>query len=409
MPDRPSTSPRLLVARFAAHLAHLLNGERDIVVLNPFALHQTVIGTLGSAAYSALVGARLAGPERNHEEIAWKYLDTVLDRRLSLARANHMHKGHELFLALCRRGTAAQWTRAELLRGANPAADGGSDPPSDFGSVAARLEQVDRAIGPGNPAHHTREQFGPLNLIVAGGFAEVAEELSVWKSVACAPPKLRTLKKCAEFDAFCSLVIKAVEAANAPFGAFLTVGLSPYEWRDELSHNTVKALGRFLGRVRGLLGEKAGGRGDLETWGRAWQDCPVPGFASADALWNSALGRALRLPVAPLLIPWDEIDESIVQDGEMQKDAGFDEQLAATRAAGIIDDYEMWVYRKIRAGASIADLEDVPETLARFGSEPIDLAAYVEELTERVLAWARGHLHGGRLHPDSDDTADDPE
>jgi hypothetical protein len=93
----------------------------------------------------------------------------------------------------------------------------------------------------------------------------------------------------------------------------------------------------------------------------------------------------------------------------MQDDASFDEQLAAARAAGIIEDYDVWLFRRIREGASIADLEDAPETLARFGSGPIDLAAYVAELAERALAWARGHLNGGRLHPDNDDTADDPE
>jgi hypothetical protein len=349
----------------------------------------------------------MAGPERGKEEIAEKYLDTVLDRRLMLARANHRHKGHELLVALCRRGFEAQWLRAELLRGKPAPAVAETKPPSDFGSVAARLDKVDKSITPGNPAVGTRERFGPLDLVAGGGHAEIAEELSVWKAITCAPLKLRKLAKGAEFNAFCSLLIKAVEAANAPFGALLTVGLSPYDWAEEISHNTVKVLGRFLARVRALLGEEATGRGDLETWRRAWQECPVPGFASADALWNSALGRAVRLPVVPHLTEWEELDESIIQDGEMLEEESFEDQLAAARAAGVIDDYHVWLYREVQAGASIAELDGRPETRAKFGDEPVDLAAYVEALTGRVLAWARRQLDGKGLHPDNDDEPDE--
>jgi hypothetical protein len=391
---RNGPSPCQLVSKFAARIAHLLNTGSDVVALNRFGLEQAVTKALCTTTYARLVGAGLVGPERDKEEIARKYIETVLERRLMLARNHGWHKGHELLLALCRRGVDAHWEQADLFRGNTKLPATGQQAPSSFDSVAARLAEIDKSVSPSNPATNTRERLGPLNLAAGGACAEVAEELSVWAAIACAPARLRKLPEGAPFDAFCSVVIKAVEAANAPFGALLTVGLSPYDWLGEISHNTVKALSRFLSRVRELSGEDTSGRGDLETWRRAWRDRRVPGFASADALWNSALGRAVRLPVVPQFLDWDEVDEGILQDGDMLEPASFEDQLAAARAAGVIEAYDVWLYREIRNGRTIAELERRPETLARIGSE--SLADYIEALTERLLAWARARIDPSR-------------
>ena len=395
-------SPLSLVTDFAAHLAFLLNTGNGQTELNFFSLQTTLLRTLTNPSNRRLIGAGLFDKCKEPEEVAQRYFDAVVDRRLMLARANHTHKGHEFYLALCRRGIASGWSGAELTR--NNARPGTAhDAPCDFASVAARLGKVDKSITVGNPAAKTREAAGPLNVVAAAGHAEVAEELSVWKAICCSPLKQRILQLGPPFDAFCSIVIKVVEAANAPFGTILSLGLSPYDWGDELSTNTAKKLGSFLTDVRRETPGTSSGRGDLDTWRNVWLRRQVPGYTSADDLWRSELGRAIRFPVAYEVVPLDEVHTNIIRDGEVMDSVNFQAQLAEARTQGVLDDFDMWLYGQLHEGASLAELKERPEAITRFGSAMTDLGDYVEGLTGRVLEWARQHLDlPDDGHPDND-------
>src|SRR5262249_48665083 len=149
-------------------------------------------------------------------EAAEMYFERVLNRRLHLARSNHTHQGHLVFEALCRRGDAPGWAEARLARLSQaPAAAEPRALPKLVAGVADRLALLLPRRGdlsPGNPAQSTREEHGPLYLIVPSGGFEIAEEMSIWDAIVCAPAVLRPLPDPgAAFDAFCSRIIQAVE------------------------------------------------------------------------------------------------------------------------------------------------------------------------------------------------------
>ena len=69
-------------------------------------------------------------------------------------------------------------------------------------------------------------------------------------SLSSGPFKLGKLSPGEPFNAFCSLVIKAVENANERYGAILRLGLSPLDWGDDLTVNTAKHVSAFLSAAR---------------------------------------------------------------------------------------------------------------------------------------------------------------
>ena len=385
-------SNRLLVAKFAAHLAYLLNDGQDCVEINAFALFHKLNQTLSQAGEDqansylyGLVGFGSLPGDFEPEELAQKYFDFVLKRPLRLARSNPFHKGHELFEALCRRGLAAGWADAELVRSLDQTADlpEAGHFPTDFPGVLERLNEIDGHISKGNPAHTTRAQQGPIFLKAGSAAAEVPEELSVWGGIWCAPAKLVKLSQGRAFDAFCSLVIKAVEAANAPYGAFLRAGLSPFDWSEELSTNTVKAIAAFRREIDG--------QHDLETWRAVWQRRKVPGFASADIFWASDVGRALRNRAVVQRV---ELDDNMPDpgsfDGELLTEEEFKRCIKARLEDRTLNDFDAWFLNRLAEGAAIGDLAEAPETVERFGGRPSgrELEGYVNDLYERMLTAA---------------------
>jgi hypothetical protein len=415
MSERAAIQPtnRDLIAIFAAHLARLLNtspqdsGRQDeIVQINAFRLDTQLERSLAGTEERTKIPNRLLGygvvaADRTPQEVARLWLTTVLDRRLRLARAEHRHTGHELFLVLCRRGAAVGWGDADLARKASGTAGGEALAPDGFPSVAERLSRVDPSVSQGNPATTTRAKAGPLWLTAGGAptsdrnehaAAEVPEELSVWQAITCAPLKLTRLAEGPEFNAFCSVMIKAVEAANAPYGAYITIGLSPYDWADEIGVNTAKKLSTFLKAVRDLGPETAeiGYRGDLAAWQQAWAERPVPGFETADELWHSELGRALRFPrVAQRADELDEADHAteLPADVEFQEGAEFVARLAACRVAGVIDEQDQWLLGQLYEGVDLNDLAAAPQLRGRLRGKS-GLKDYVKTLEHRLVAFA---------------------
>lgn len=406
-------SNRLLVQKFAAHLAHLLNEGEDVVEVSLFALYQRLLrtlagaesGTTGARYRDGLTGFALVGADGTPDEVAQKYFDCVLDRPLHLARDKEVHMGHALFLALCRRGLDPLWEGAGLVRHSASPPEKPQPVPPDFGEVDERLGRLEATVSKGNPALATREKLGALYLNAGAGTAEVAEELAVWKAVSCGPSRLRKLEKGAPFNRFCSVVIKAVEAANAPYGAILSLGLSPFDWGDVLTVNTAKKVSTFLNAVREDSEGDAEGRGNLADWQRAWRDRKVPGFKTADDFWHSELGRALRHPQVPRRVEQAQIEDASDLEGEVLEAASFGQMVETCLTQGVLDSYDAWFLRQLFEGAAIDELAQAPGTKKRFTGGRSGITGYVTQLRERVLAHARRleAMDGaGDVHPDKE-------
>jgi hypothetical protein len=398
---RAPVSNRGLVLRFAGYVAHLLNdAEIGVVNVRAFAIYKTIMAALearelASAAgrYDALIGRNLLGPGVGADEAAETYFEQVLKRPLCLARDQHMHKGHELFLALCRRGLDDSWRAAELQRGYQTAApEPGCDLAPDVRGVFDRLANLEHGLSNGNPAKSTRVIHGALHLHVAGRTALVAEEMSVWDAICCAPLKLRALERGAEFHAFCSIVIKAVETANAHYGTLLSLGLSPRDWRD-LSLNTAKKTSAFLSKARELARATQRVPQAGEVWREAWLKQQVPGYLCADDFRESELGQALLAPQTAVWVESDVEDVAVPSREENVLDAvSFEHMLALAEASGLVRPCEVRVLvdlylerttlEQIAAGADARDL---------LGAGALASRRAVAEHLRRLVARIRAH------------------
>jgi hypothetical protein len=386
-----SASGRFIVQKFAAHLAHLLNTGDGSVNLDPGELYRKLLRTLsggsegraeGNPYVDTLIALHLLGPDMSADQAAAMYFERVLNRPLYLARRAHHHKGHEVLLALCRRGLDRRWQGAELVRSSTPLPDDNL-----FEEVGARLREMrDRhkgRISPGNPAASTRTEFGPLYLKLSSAGVEVPEELSLWAALCCAPRVLRVLSS-PEFDAFCSLMIKALETANAPYGALVTLRLSPLDWAEELSLNTAKKVSAFLSHARDLAQKAEVTADSEEIWQKVWPSRQIPGFSSARAFRSSPLGRALRMSGA--LSSAAPLDREEKEEGE--EEAKLDKAAIPSMVhryvrQGALDSYDAWLLRQLTKAKTLQQLARSPRTLFKFGRAEIP-ETYVQELLERV-------------------------
>jgi hypothetical protein len=386
-----STSGRFIVQKFAAHLAHLLNTGDGSANLDPGELYRKLLRTLsggsegraeGNPYVDTLIALHLLGPDMTADQAAAVYFERVLNRPLFLARRGHYHRGHELLLALCRRDLDGRWEGVELVRSSTPVPDDNS-----FEEVGARLREVrDRhkgRISSGNPAASTRAEFGPLYLKLSTSGVEVPEELSLWEAVCCAPRVLRVLSS-RDFDGFCSLMIKALETANAPYGALVTLRLSPLDWAEELSLNTAKKVSAFLSDVRDLAQKREVAADAEEVWQEVWPRRQIPGFPSARAFRSSPLGHALRMSAAlssPAPLDREEEDEG---EKEAKLDTGAIPSMVQRYVReGALDSYDAWLLRQLTKDKTLHQLARSPRTLFKFGRAEIP-ESYVQELFERV-------------------------
>lgn len=386
--------------RFAAHIAHVLNDGDEVVPIQGFALFTRLTATLerrdpGSedGPYDGLTGLKLLGPGTTAPEAAIQYVDQVLRRRLQLARAEPLHKGHGLFLALCRRGLDTAWSDAALIRTLAPSATKSGHPPPDLVGVADRLARLPTDISDGNPAKTTNATSGPLYLLVGRVCTPVAEEMSLWDAMTCAPTSLKPLVPGPEFNAFCSVMIKALEAANAGYGTLVSLGLSPRDWQD-LSVNTAKKLSAFLTAARAKGPDPSVfGPGDdrLAYWERAWITRPVPGFSSAVELWESPLGYALRYSRPPVVIGLeDELLISPEPEVSMKEPETFQRMVERAQREGVMTEFDGWFLKKLAAGETIQSLASARETRRNLGNINVSknlIEAYVDDLRNRIDAF----------------------
>ena len=383
-----SRSSRHIVQTLAAMLAHLLNTDRGgRVVIEPFAIYDKISSLLAkpNGAYVRLTGHKQM-VDRTEEEAAHIYFDQVFDRRMFLARDGHTHKAHELLLALCNRGEHESWPRATLARSPFEVVAIGAQPP-DLGVVAKAIKAQPSDISAGNPARSTRSTAGPLRLAMPGATLDVAEELSIWGAVNCAPRQLRRLAAGDDFNAFCSLVIKSVEAANAHYGALVSLGLSPTDWRD-LSINTAKKMSAFLTEVRTLATEAGKETDTIAIWQDVWGRRPVPGYASAEDLWGSELGKAARGQARHWRQPdYDmetaEPDEDD-REGQMLDRLSLGRMIEAAVGGGVINSLDGNVLTQLMNGVSLTGIAETAEVASLLTEKKIKIASYVSDIASRV-------------------------
>jgi hypothetical protein len=386
-----STSGRFIVQKFAAHVAHLLNTGDRAVNLNPGELYRKLLRTLsggsegraeGNPYVDTLVALHLLGPDMSADQAAMAYFERVLNRPLYLARRGHHHKGHEVLLALCRRALDGRWQTAQLVRSSTPVPEGDS-----LEDIGVRLREVlnhhKGRISPGNPAASTRAEFGPLYLKLSSGGVEVAEELSLWEAICCAPRVLRVLSP-PEFDGFCSLMIKVLETANAHYGALVTLRLSPLDWAEELSLNTAKKVSAFLSEVRDVALRRQVAAETVEVWQEVWSLRQIPGFASARAFWSSPVGRTLRLSGA--FSKHSQMDRGEDEEGEGEAEldrSAIPAMVQRYVRQGALDAYDAWLLQQLTKNKTLLQLARSPRTLLKFGRAEIP-EAYIQQLFERV-------------------------
>ena len=190
-----------------------------------------------------------------------------------------------------------------------------------------------------------------------------------------------------DFDELCSLMIKAVETANAPYGALVTLGLSPIDWSEELSVNTAKKVSAFLSDVR-LRAAASGSHPDaIEIWQEVWADRQIPGFASPQAFWSSPLGHAVRLSAPGLRPSISESEDEADFHAEAKVDRrALPEMLKTYARAGLLDWYDVWLLGQLNGKKTLQQLARSPRTLFKFGKAEIP-ESYIDELRERI----RGH------------------
>jgi hypothetical protein len=374
-----------LVERLGGRLAHLLNRGCDVLSLCPEAIDRAILSELSRPDYAeGLVGARLAGLADCPERAGERYFAEVLDAPRHLKGNSQLHKAHELFLALCRRGRDPAWRWAMLERH-NPAPDAPGSGPEDFVVVRERLAALDHAVTPGNPAARTRESAGPLYAVAGGAACEVPEQMSVRGALASGPPRIVKLTDRQDFNRFCSVLIKALETAHERHGRLLSLGLSPFDWPD-ISTNKAKAALTFLNKVREVMDDEHVAAHDIDTWRQVWPSATVPGFADADAFWASAFGSALRQSGVLKAIPFEAYAEVLA--GAEEPDLLAPEDYAAgidAAAARGLAAFDVWLLHQVNAGRTLMELRDAPETARQFGRRLTDdeFRDYIEDLMER--------------------------
>jgi hypothetical protein len=397
-------SRRNIIMRFGARVARLLNSDEGVTKLDDGRLYVDLQEILGgergpqSKVYSRhLAGHALVEHRLSPEEAAQVYTTMVMERPLYLARGNSWHKGHELFVALCRRGVGAGWETATLVRVREDSALRALRVPDGFDAVRARLARFPTELSKGNPAKKTRVSLGPLYLDCASARIELPEELSLWAAITAAPRRLVRLEG-RDWVSFRHLVIRAFEAANTPFAALLSIGLWPPDWEEELSTHQVKQLSAFLAAVRREGGHR------LFAWQRVWDaGRKVAKYESAGALWNSELGKALQAPhLRTVTLDLDLVDTGTGRDSETDKpdERTFAKHLSLCLEGGAIDDLERKLYLQLYEGENAATLEKTEAMQKRLREGQLTMAAYMEDLSARVYAYVRSITE---IHPDEEE------
>jgi hypothetical protein len=345
-------SGRDIVAYFAGHLAHLVNGAdaldgaEDIVVIKPFQLFERVRRLLiSNRRYSeGLVGAWAYPPPDGIEEAADFYFDAVLDRPIAARRGE----------------------------------------PTSADNLAALV--ASRAAGP----RPTAPGGGPL---------------STWKALIGGVSQLKRFKQNSELFELSNRILKCLDAANRPYAETLRLGLCPKEWLvgdAAVGVNTLKSANAFLKALKAEMRGEVGRRPTRQELETAFASAPIPGCKNAQQFASGLLGAAILTRLAgqdqTYLLSFDAIETT--QGAEIPDEAeerlmGAEDAapfLAAAVEAGAIAQPERDLLTAIMGGETLAEALSANLFLRRrlkndFGG---DVAAYVEDLSSRTARFVVG-------------------
>jgi hypothetical protein len=346
---------RDLVAQFAGHLAHLLNGNDHLppqaaeVEIKPFQLYDRVWrGLTANRRYlDGLVGLWSYPPPQESEAAADVYFDQVLDRPI----------------------------------GRRPGK------PSSADNLRALIAA--RAVG--------------LRAVKEEG------ELSTWKAMVDGPGRIRRFAEKAALFELSNLILKCLDAANRPYAEVLRLGLCPKDWltgSEEVTVNTLKAANGFLKALREAMGGEVGRRPTPTELEAAFAAAPVPGSDTGAAFARTTFGGAILTRVAgqdvTRVVSYDAI-EATISDGLADEEE--DEPLLAhdealpllDRAlrAGVVAEDERGLLAAILEGRPLAEAMRGDLALRRrLKAFDGDVGAYVADLSTRVAAFVRSEITG---------------
>ena len=345
-PGPKSSGGRNIVAYFAGHLAHLVNGNdtldaiQDFAEVKPFALYEKVRRTLVSSSRYAegLVGLWSYPPPNDAEDAADFYFDAVL-RRTIAARRGEPTSAVSL----------GQLMAAHGLRGAGASAD--------------ETSTWDALVGGGG-----------------GG-------------------RIRRFKPQEKLFELSNRILKCLDAVNRPYAEVLRLGLCPKEWLtgdEAVGVNTLKASNAFLKALKEGMEREFGRRPTREQLDAAFARAPVPGFKTAADFVAAPLGSAVVARLAGIdqtyLVSYDAELSHPLEDIESDADEPLmsaDEAtpfLGEAVKAGVLSAPEGDLLRAILAGHDLVSAMSDNLALRRrlkneFGG---DVGAYVDELSARV-------------------------
>jgi hypothetical protein len=374
--------------RLAAFTAHCLNSEDlALVRVNSGALY---------AELTEALAVRYAEPLLHHPAYAWRlsaeeaaarYFDVSYARRLLLSGKVALSMAHRLFEALCRRGVEPEWHSATLQREAITSTDNvlPLSRQNTFARCARELSRLPEALSPGSASPTIRARCGAIILQVGALKAPVPEEMSVWDAITCGPDALHPLSMGEPFNRFCGLMIDCVRTAHRPFQEILGLGsgLCPFDWLDVLTIQQTRALRKFLGVI------EASARGHSpSSWAAAWDEAQVPGFKSADHLWQSEIGLALRHALTDLETEV-AIDEQSGDGADFLSAEEFRCQLELLLGDGVINAAESRVLMQLHQGARLAELATRIEVRTELHRRGVKLEQWLSDLQGRIEQWSR--------------------
>ena len=341
---------RDVVAYFAGHLAHLVNGNDALpeseafVTLKPFSLYDRLRRSLmQNRRYSdQLIGVWAYSPPDTLEEAADFYFDQVLDRPIG--------------------GRKGEKTSADTL--------------------AALV--ASHAAGP-----HAASNG--------------AEPLSTWKALVGGPSKLRRFNAAGELFELSNRILKCLDACNRPYAEVLRLGLSPKEWLvgdTAVGVNTLKGANAFLKALKGAMNGEVGRRPSSQELEAAFASAPTPGYKTVADFTASPLGAAILSRLAGLdhtyFVSYEAIETSLAEelpDGGDEPLMRQDEAapyIEAAIEARVVAAEEGELLKAILSGQPLTAAMGANLFLRRRLKNEFDgdIAAYVEDLSERMARFA---------------------
>jgi hypothetical protein len=344
-----SKGGRDLVAYFAGHLAHVVNGndqladDAEIVEVKPFRLYERIkLALTTNEKYAqTLVGLWSYQSRADRDEAAEFYFETVLDRPIG------------------RRG-----------------------------GVASSTDNLHRLI--------LKEAVGPRPLPDDG------RELSTWQALVGGPPRRRRFRPKERLFELSNHILKCLDAANRPYAEVLRLGLCPKDWligEDAVPTNTLKAANAFLVALRNVMRGEVGRRSARAELEEAWGRAPVPGSKDVHDFARGPLGAAILSRLAGegqvVHVSSDVLDYAAADpfgeapDAELMRPDEAKSYLDGAAKASAITQEERDLLLRIMMGDAIADvLRDRPDLRRRLRSDfDNDMEAFIADLSGRVAAF----------------------